>query len=1175
VAHASAAFATDTFEPNDTLGSATPISPGSPRISYLSTSSDVDYYKFTVFNSQQIHVVLDVPESVDYYFYLYDANGTLLTSASGFGVGIDEVLDYSLIAGAYYLAVRSSIGFSASSPYTLTLTAPLAGDVYEPNDTRGDAPDMTIGSTVRSYLFVAGSNRLASETQPESGTTTYITYDGAGNLTRKSDARGQDFTYTYDGNNRLTGVSVAPGNPHNISIAYNEFDSRTSVSNGFVTSAMTYDRWNRLRSRADVVARAPSPQTETFAVGYEYDGRDNAIEVAYPGGREVAYDYDRANRVTTVWDRTNARTYAESITYHPSGAPASVTKGNGVVETFTYDSRYRPNTIGIGTAGALLGLTYAYDGVGNVTGITDGRGPTYTQTFGYDALDRLTSVFGLGSNAFTYDVQGNRLSKAGPPVTYTYSPQTNRLISQTGGPLESAATFAYDGTGNLTGGAGFTYTYTPFNLVETPSLDAVAVALYRYDADNQRAVKVEGTRQTFFARGAGGQVLAEYGVVDGGPRRWDRDYIYLGDRLLASVRGAQPSQPPPTVAFVSASTPVGESSGVITVEVRLTTEEALTAPVTVPFSLAAGTATADVDYLDAPGQIGFQVGAVTGATTSLSVTIINDATKEYLFPETFEVVLEPAAGVLLGSPNRHTVTISEDDLWPQCPAAGNFDGNRGSDLAVYHRGTATWRIGNAAPIVFGEPGDSEVARDYDGDRITDLAVYRPATGEWHIRHSAIMGLPVFGVQLGTPGDIPVPADYTGDGVTDVAVYRPSTGTWHVRDQATVQFGDPGDVPVPADYDGNGTSDIAVYRPATGAWYIRNQPTVVHGGPGWVPVVADYDGDCRADIVVYRPSTGMWWYDGGLTTGPWGLPGDRPVPRDYDGDGRADIAVYRPATATWLVRYQFTVQHGEPGDVPAPRPPLGPRLVAGDYSGAGRTDLAVHQPVSSYWFVRGVLQVQFGESGDTAVPGDYDGDGIMDLAVYRPGTWVIRNQASLAVGAGSDLPVPGDYNGDGTTDVAMYRPSTGVWSIVGQPSAQYGDPGDVPVPADYNGDGVTDVAVYRPSTGMWYIKGQPAVQYGDPGDRPVPADYTGDGLADVAVYRAPTGMWYIRGQAGVQFGEITQGISDMPVPGDYNGDGALDIAVYRPPNGMWYVRGGAYVQHGDSTMVPVVRVGGRY
>ena len=109
----------------------------------------------------------------------------------------------------------------------------------------------------------------------------------------------------------------------------------------------------------------------------------------------------------------------------------------------------------------------------------------------------------------------------------------------------------------------------------------------------------------------------------------------------------------------------------------------------------------------------------------------------------------------------------------------------------------------------------------------------------------------------------------------------------------------------------------------------------------------------------------------------------------------------------------------------------------------------------------------------------------DLAIWRPSSgawWVMGGQGSSQItqvwGDVNDKPVPGDYDGDGKTDFAVFRPETnhvGNWYILYSATntwtlIYWGLDTDKEnlVPADYDGDGKSDVGVGRAADGGWYV-----------------------------------------------------------------------------------------------------------
>ncbi len=154
-------------------------------------------------------------------------------------------------------------------------------------------------------------------------------------------------------------------------------------------------------------------------VGYGYSNAGSRATMTYPGGsNQVSYGSDAANNLTSVTDWNSQQT---QYAYNNAGMLTTTTlpSGTGVVGAYSYDNADRLTGISWVKGGSttLASVSYTLDAIGNRTQRVDGLG---THTYAYDALYRLTSVTypGPSTDTYTYDANGNRLTKNSTNLTY-------------------------------------------------------------------------------------------------------------------------------------------------------------------------------------------------------------------------------------------------------------------------------------------------------------------------------------------------------------------------------------------------------------------------------------------------------------------------------------------------------------------------------------------------------------------------------------------------------------------------------------------------------------------------------------------------------------------------------------------------------------------------------------
>jgi hypothetical protein len=258
--------------------------------------------------------------------------------------------------------------------------------------------------------------------------------------------------------------------------------------------------------------------------------------------------------------------------------------------------------------------------------------------------------------------------------------------------------------------------------------------------------------------------------------------------------------------------------------------------------------------------------------------------------------------------------------------------------------------------------------------------------------------------------------------------------------------------------------------------------------------------------------------------------------DFDGDGTNDVATLDSTHGVIAVShgrgdgtFQLLGTHatGNTG-------PVFSSIRALDLNNDGKPDLVVghYQTFVLLGNGNGTFQppVKYIEGGIGVAPGDFNGDGVADLAVTLtgltnwPNVWLLPGHGDGAfgaphypTGAGPMKPVAGDFTGNGTPDIAVPNAATNTLSVLLN-----------------NGDGTY-------GTNVDYFCGAAPQKI-------AVGDYTGNGHLDLIVADLnDSNLRLLRGNGNGTFQPatvVTQLILGVGFveAGDFTGDGKLDFAV---------------------------------
>ena len=403
---------------------------------------------------------------------------------------------------------------------------------------------------------------LTAATDMDLGSWTF-NYDALGERTSWTDAKGQNFTATYDALSRLVTRSEpdlytfwtwgSSASSHNIgklqSVCTGLGASPTNcTSSPGYSENETYDNLGRPYTRA---INIPG-QTNAFAYTQQFSQTTGFLStLTFPistNNCQVVVSYGFTNGIlSSLTDASNlsqcqstGTVFWQANATNPAGQVTQETLGNGIVSNRTYDavtSWLSAAQSGVGGGAGVKNLGFLYDEMGNVTQRQDNNlGLTENIHYDNDYRFSYSQLNGTQNLLVTYDNTGNITSRSDIDSggTWTYDPVHKHEVTAVGNAND---TYTYDANGNaITRPAYGSMIWSSYNYpisISTaygPGWPTAETVGFSYGPDRQRWQQTytgNNTTETTDYIGPLLQFVSSGGVLD------YRHYIRAGHEVVA------------------------------------------------------------------------------------------------------------------------------------------------------------------------------------------------------------------------------------------------------------------------------------------------------------------------------------------------------------------------------------------------------------------------------------------------------------------------------------------------------------------------------------------------------------------------------------------------------------------------------------------------------------------